>query len=67
MKVLPFELVSKTTTAAGAADDLYGLRNRETRSVELRLGEEHVTLTQHLTNRGTQPMQSKMASVVPSP
>jgi catechol 2,3-dioxygenase-like lactoylglutathione lyase family enzyme len=52
-KVLPFELVSRTTAAAGAADDLYGLRNTETRSVDLRLGEEHVTLTQHLTNRGT--------------
>lgn len=52
-KVLPFELVSKTTTAAGAADDLYGLHNTETRSVDLRLGEEHLTLTQHLPNRGT--------------
>jgi catechol 2,3-dioxygenase-like lactoylglutathione lyase family enzyme len=52
-KVLPFEVVSKTTTAAGAADDLYGLHNTETRSVQLRLGEEHLILTQHLTNRGT--------------
>src|ERR1051325_11195059 len=26
-KVLPFDLVSKMATAAGAADDLYGLRN----------------------------------------
>jgi catechol 2,3-dioxygenase-like lactoylglutathione lyase family enzyme len=51
-EVLPFELVSEATTTAGAADDFYGLRNTETRSVELTLGEEHVTLTQHLTNRG---------------
>ena len=52
-RVLPFELVSRTRTSAGVADDLYGLGNTETRSVELRLGEERVTLTQHLTNKGT--------------
>ena len=52
-RVLPFELVSRTRTSVGVADDLYRTGNTETRSVELRLGEERVTLTQHHTNKGT--------------
>jgi hypothetical protein len=33
--VLSFEFVSRTASAAGADDNLYGLRNTEIRSVEL--------------------------------
>ncbi|MFO1502164.1 MAG: VOC family protein, partial [Verrucomicrobiota bacterium] len=50
--VLRFELVGRRATGRGAADDFFGLPRSETRSVELRLGEEHVTLTEHLTNKG---------------
>ncbi|MFO1500523.1 MAG: VOC family protein [Verrucomicrobiota bacterium] len=50
--VLRFELVGRRATRRGAADDFFGLPRSETRSVELRLGEEHVTLTEHLTNKG---------------
>src|SRR5690349_19890172 len=51
-KVLPFELVSESATLAGAADDLLGLSGTQTRTAELKLGTEHVTLTEHLNQKG---------------
>src|SRR5213593_4427053 len=50
-KVLPFEKVSETSTVLGAADELLGLKATQLRSVELRLGEEFIALTEHLTNK----------------
>jgi catechol 2,3-dioxygenase-like lactoylglutathione lyase family enzyme len=52
-KVLPFDLVSESATPAGAADDLLGLSGSQTRTADLRLGGEHVTLTEHLGQRGS--------------
>jgi len=51
-KVLPFEKVSETSTVVGAADELFGLSATQLRGVELRLGEEFITLTEHFTNKG---------------
>lgn len=51
-RVLPFEIVSESKFDQGAADDLFGLTNSRLRSAELRLGEERITLTQHLANKG---------------
>jgi catechol 2,3-dioxygenase-like lactoylglutathione lyase family enzyme len=52
-KVRPFEVVSESAAPAGAADDLLGLSGTQTRTAELRLGTEHVTLTEHLGQKGS--------------
>ncbi len=51
-KILPFEKMSESTPAPGAADELLGLHNTQLRTVELKLGNERITLTEHLTNKG---------------
>src|SRR6266446_3722569 len=51
-KILPFEKVSESKSSLGAADDLLGLSGTKTRSAELKLVDEHITLTEHLTNKG---------------
>jgi catechol 2,3-dioxygenase-like lactoylglutathione lyase family enzyme len=51
--VLPFELISKSTSPAGAADDLLGLSGSRIRTAELKLGEEHIALTEHLSQKGS--------------
>jgi len=51
-KILPFEKMSESKSSLGAADDLLGLRGTQTRSAELKLVDEHITLTEHLTNKG---------------
>lgn len=51
-QVLPFEKVSEIKAPSGAADDLLGLAGTQLRSAELRLGDERITLTEHLTNKG---------------
>jgi catechol 2,3-dioxygenase-like lactoylglutathione lyase family enzyme len=50
--VLPFVNVSEERTALGAADDLLGLSGTQLRSAELKLGDERITLTEHLSNKG---------------
>src|SRR5213593_93381 len=51
-KILPFEKMSESTPAPGAADELLGLHNTQLRTAELKLGNERITLTEHLTNKG---------------
>ncbi len=51
-KELPFEKVSESKTAPGAADELLGLSSTQLRIAELKLGDELITLTEHLTNKG---------------
>src|SRR6266542_5071016 len=51
-KELPFEKVSESKTAPGAADELLGLSGTQLRIAELKLGDERITLTEHLTNKG---------------
>jgi len=51
-KVLPFERVSESKSDPGAADELLGLSGTQLRSVDLKLGGEHITLTEHLLNKG---------------
>jgi catechol 2,3-dioxygenase-like lactoylglutathione lyase family enzyme len=51
-KVLPFEKVWESKSAPGAADELLGLSDTQLRSAELKLGDERITLTEHLTNKG---------------
>jgi catechol 2,3-dioxygenase-like lactoylglutathione lyase family enzyme len=50
--VLPFRVVTETKSKRGALDGLLVLENTELRTVELRLGDEHIRLTEHLTNKG---------------
>jgi catechol 2,3-dioxygenase-like lactoylglutathione lyase family enzyme len=50
--VLPFEAVSQTKSERGAADQLLGLTNTQLRTIELKLNNEHITLTEHLINKG---------------
>ncbi len=50
--VLPFNVVSETRSPRGALDDLLGLENSETRTAELRLGDERIRLTEHLRDKG---------------
>ena len=50
--VLPFEKVSQSKSAPGAADELLGLGGTQLRSAELKLGDERITLTEHLTSKG---------------
>ena len=42
-KVLPFEKVSESKSAPGAADELLGLGGTQLRSAELKVGEERIT------------------------
>src|SRR6266496_2828347 len=51
-KILPFEKMSESTPAPGAADELLGLHTTQLRTAELKLGNERTTLTEHLTNKG---------------
>jgi catechol 2,3-dioxygenase-like lactoylglutathione lyase family enzyme len=51
-QVLPFEKVSESKSAPGAADELLGLSATQLRSAELKLGNERITLTEHLKNKG---------------
>jgi catechol 2,3-dioxygenase-like lactoylglutathione lyase family enzyme len=50
--VLSFEKVAESKSAPGAMDQLFSLSGTQTRSVDLRLGDERITLTEHLTNKG---------------
>ena len=57
---LPFELKGIRTTNGAEQDALFGLSGAKIRSAELRLGEEHITLTEHLVNKGrTIPQDSR--------
>ena len=49
---LPFELKGISTASGREQDALLGLSDTKTRSAELQLGEERITLTEHLTNKG---------------
>jgi catechol 2,3-dioxygenase-like lactoylglutathione lyase family enzyme len=49
---LPFELKGITTASGRELDALLGLSNAKTRSAELQLGAERITLTEHLGNKG---------------
>ncbi len=60
-KVLPFEKLSKSKSTPRAADELLGLSGTQLRSAELKLGDERITLTEHLTNKG-QPIPSDSRS-----
>ena len=51
-KVLPFEKGSELKSPSGAADELLGLSRTQLRNAELQLGDERITLTEHLTNKG---------------
>ncbi len=50
--VLPFVVVSESRSSLGEADALLGLANTESRTVELALGKERITLTEHLNQKG---------------
>jgi catechol 2,3-dioxygenase-like lactoylglutathione lyase family enzyme len=50
--VLSFEKVSESKSTPGAADGLLGLSGTQLRSADLKLGDERITLTEHLTNKG---------------
>jgi catechol 2,3-dioxygenase-like lactoylglutathione lyase family enzyme len=50
--VLPFVPESESTSAPGEADELLGLTGTQLRTAVLRLGEERITLTEHLTRKG---------------
>ena len=50
--VLPFEKASESRSAPGAADELLGLSSTQLRIAELKLGDERITLSEHLTNKG---------------
>lgn len=59
-KVLPFEKLSESQSAPGMADALLGLTNTHLRSATLGLGDERITLTEHLTNKGSRiPVDSR--------
>jgi catechol 2,3-dioxygenase-like lactoylglutathione lyase family enzyme len=49
---LPFQLVAITETGGRNQDALLGLNQVKLRVAELRLGEEHITLTEHLVSPG---------------
>jgi len=49
---LPFELVSISEASGKEQDDLLGLQGVKLRIATLRLGEERITLTEHLTKKG---------------
>lgn len=49
---LPFELVSISETSGKEQDALLGLKNVKLRIATLKLGEERITLTEHLSKKG---------------
>jgi catechol 2,3-dioxygenase-like lactoylglutathione lyase family enzyme len=49
---LPFKLVSITEIGGKSQDDLLGLEQVKLRVAELRLGDEQITLTEHMINPG---------------
>ena len=49
---LPFELVGISEASGQDQDTLLGLHNQRLRVAELKLGDEHITLTEHLVNKG---------------
>jgi len=49
---LPFELVSISDFSGREQDDLLGLKNVKLRTATLKLGEERITLTEHLAKKG---------------
>lgn len=49
---LPFELVSISETSGKEQDALLGLKNVNLRVAVLKLGDERITLTEHLGNKG---------------
>ena len=50
--VLPFELKGISTASGREQDALLGLSGARTRTAELRLGDERITLTEHVVNKG---------------
>ena len=50
--VLPFEKISESESLGSGANDLLGLSITKLRSAELKLGDERITLTEHLANKG---------------
>src|SRR5262245_60256481 len=52
-KVLLFEKISESKPASTSTDELLGLNGTKLRVAQLRLGDERVTLTEHLTNKGS--------------
>jgi catechol 2,3-dioxygenase-like lactoylglutathione lyase family enzyme len=51
-QVLPFREVAVTEARGKDQDALLGLSGTRTRTAELRLGDERITLTEHLTKKG---------------
>src|ERR1041385_8598921 len=51
-KVLPFEEMAVTEAQGKSQDELLSLSSVRTRTAELRLGGEHITLTEHLAKKG---------------
>ena len=49
---LPFELVGISEASGQDQDTLLGLQDGRLRVAELKLGDEHITLTEHLANKG---------------
>lgn len=49
---LPFELVAISELSGKEQDALLGVKNVKLRVAELKLGDEHITLTEHLGNPG---------------
>src|ERR1051326_8667414 len=49
---LPFELISISESSGKEQDDLLGLKNTKLRVATLKLGDESVTLTEHLGRKG---------------
>ena len=58
---LPFELVGITEASGPDQDTLLGLQSERLRVAELKLGDEHITLTEHLVNKG-QPIPTDSRS-----
>jgi catechol 2,3-dioxygenase-like lactoylglutathione lyase family enzyme len=50
--VLSFRKISETKTSTGDSDELFGLTDAQTHSVDLALGSEKITLTEHLSRKG---------------
>jgi catechol 2,3-dioxygenase-like lactoylglutathione lyase family enzyme len=51
-KVLPFEKMAESKSTPGAADELLDLSDTQLRIAELKLGDERISLAEHLTNKG---------------
>jgi len=49
---LPFELVTITEVSGKAQEDLFGLKKAKVRVATLQLGQERITLTEHIGNKG---------------